>query len=117
MAATKPKRETIETQKFYHRALTYLREEFPTKTNNIADEVLKKEILDGLVRALNYGLESQEDAMAFVDLEWRFVKNFDTNPETSWAKDVLEDDDFDAKMKIETLRNAFIMTEVFKEIE
>lgn len=111
----KQKKEIIETERFYHRAIKYLREEFPSKTKEIDNENLKKSIFSGCMRALDYGLESQEDAMAFVDLEWRFAKDFDLNEETSWAKDVLNDDDLDAKMKIETLRNAFITIEALKE--
>ena len=91
MNTEKQKRELLETERFYHRAVTYLREEFPSKTKKFDDEELKRNIFSGCTKALNYGLESQEDAMAFVDLQWRFLENFDENKETPWAKEVLND--------------------------
>ena len=107
-------KEKLQANRFYHRAVQYLREEFPQAASMNEDE-LKDAIFSGCQKALSYGFETEADAMGFVDLQWRISPSFDTDTETFWAKDVLNDNDLDAEMKLATLRNAFALTEAMKE--
>ncbi len=106
------KKQDLLDRRFYHRATAYLREEFPRKTADMDEAALCQAVDSGCARASRYGLETEVEAMAFVDLQWRFSEEFDA---AQWARDVLEDPDLAPDMKISTLRNACALKAAAKE--
>jgi hypothetical protein len=94
---------------FHHRAMSYLRSEFPEATTNTDDSTLHTAIDAGIRRAQLYKLVSEADVMRFIDLQWRMGSDFDTNPAYPWAAEILSDLRIPPKDKIAMLRDAYSM--------
>lgn len=109
------KRQKIESQKFFHKAITYLKEEFPEKTSSYSDKELSEMVYKGCEKAVSYGLDTELEAISFVDIQWRLSQDFDQDEKTLWAFEILKDDDYDAQTKIAVLRNAYVAYEATRE--
>lgn len=92
---------------FLAHAVAYLRETFPQATTGATDDALIAQVLDGCDRAARYGLDTELEAMGFVDLQFRLGPAFDEDPAMPWAAEVLADDDLSPEAKVATLQNAW----------
>jgi len=80
-----------------------LRLEYPDATNEYNNSDLIALVLEGIQRAQSYDLSDQGDVERFVGLMLEFGHDFDTNPETSWAGNILKDTEIEGDDKMQAL--------------
>ena len=101
------KQEELETERFIHRAVQYLRAVFPDKTEQMDEDDLRDKLIDDCQTALDHGFETEADIMLLIDFLWRLPAGYAGDPEYGWVFEVLNDTDMDNKMKIDSLHNAW----------
>lgn len=79
------------TQSFEDRVAAHLRTTQPTETQHLEEPALRADIRAGMTRAAQYGIETERDVARFIDLMFRLRRDFDTSPETPWARPILLD--------------------------
>ena len=100
------KQEKLETERFIHRAVQYLKAIFPDKTETMNEDDLRDKLIDDCQTALDYGFETEADIMLLVDFMWRLPSGYAENPAYGWVAEILADADMDNKMKVDALHNA-----------
>ena len=100
------KQEELETERFIHRAVQYLKATFPEKTAEMDEDNLRNKVIDDCQTALDHGFETETDIMLLVDFLWRLPDDYAENPEYGWVFEALADTDMDNKMKVDSLHNA-----------
>jgi uncharacterized protein YyaL (SSP411 family) len=90
-------------KRFEDRAIRHLRANLPRQTEHFSDDNLRARVRTGAVRAREYGLESEQQIMCFVDTTFLLANNFDTAPAFSWARTILTDPQLTANQRAGTL--------------
>ena len=96
----------LETERFIHRAVQYLKATFPEKTEGTDEDDLRDAVIDDCQTALDSGFETEADIMLLVDFLWRLPSGYAENPAYGWVAEILADADMDNKMKVDALHNA-----------
>ena len=105
------KKTKASDHRFYHYALQYLREEFPSKTEGLTDEEIK-EILDKGLRAAHFfHFSTEADAMGFIDIDLRLEQTLSEEEPPLWAKKILRDSTLTNEEKLYRLRDAYCTLE------
>ena len=78
-------------RRFEDQMAAHLRRTFPELTFGMTDEDLLSTIRAGIQRAANYGVQREPDLQTFLEYVTCYGLNFDTNPDTNWAGQVLHD--------------------------
>lgn len=76
---------------FERRAVAHIRENLPEQSAGFSDPQIRERVRDGVRRANRYGLESERQAMCFIDTGFLIGPDFDTRSDTRWARTLLED--------------------------
>ena len=97
-------------QQFEAALLEHLRTRFPTQTDGRLDPELRTMIHDGIDRATVYGITLENDVRRYVEWMVLYGPDFDRNPETAWAGDILRTDDLDGTEKIDRIEEAELFT-------
>ena len=79
------------TQSFEDRVAVHLRATQPDATQHLDEHALRADIRAGMTRAAQYSIETERDVARFIDLMFRVRRDFDTSPETPWARPILLD--------------------------
>jgi len=96
-----------EENRFYHRAIGYLREEFPNETQSQNDDELKARINRLCLKALSFGLEFETEAMGFIDLDFRLEGALGNSAMPRWAREILEQRQVAPAERIFLLRDGY----------
>jgi len=99
---------------FIDRVAAGLRKNFTRQTAGMDDQSLRKFIEGGIVKASGYGISEEEDVEKYVGLMCTHGADFDTNPKTSWAGEILRPKDTDGIRKMRRLlKRTLLMKEGF----
>jgi len=82
-------RQTAATG-FEDRAVGHLRQELPTQTAPFSDGDLRQRVRSCVVRCRAYALTSERQIIRFVDTSYLIGEFFDSDPQQSWTRDVLQ---------------------------
>jgi len=75
--------------RFEDRMVAHLRSRFPEQTQKMQEPDLRAFIRDGIDRARTYGVTKEFDVRRYLECMVTFGAEFDTEPQTSWAGDIL----------------------------
>ena len=91
-------------KEFERLALDHLRTELTEITDDLTDQELCARIRDCVPRAELYGLEDQDELLAFIDSTYLLDDlAFDTNPSFPWAQRILKNKYLDSQEKADEL--------------
>ena len=93
----------VEIKKFENRMLKHLRAVFPVQTKTSNDDELLKLIQVGIDHSLKYGITMEWDIRRYLECSVLYGWDFDQNPETKWAIDILNDSSLDAREKMDKI--------------
>lgn len=97
---------------FVDRALAYLQRAFPEQTKDIPEQELRSIIRAGIDKAESYGITDEVDVERFLECMVRYGSDFDTDPETSWAGQILHDESLTGTEKMNQIDDyaLFVLT-------
>jgi hypothetical protein len=86
--------------------LRHLRARFPAQTAGRLDPELRAMVHEGIGRAAVYGITLETDVKRY--LEWMVVHGpqFDRDPKTAWAGEILRSDDLNGTEKVDRIDEA-----------
>ena len=100
---------------FAARLAAHLKVVWPGECAELGEAALDDTVRNGIQRAAAIGLTSEHDVARFVDLAFLLVKDFETNPLSSWTRPILADRKLAPEAKLERLYQR--MEEEFAAIE
>jgi hypothetical protein len=80
-----------------------LKQSFPKHARLLGEEKLRQRVREGFARARVYGLSSQNGLRLFVELTFLLGNAFDTDPQVSWAAQILSDSAAEEATRVERL--------------
>lgn len=92
-----------QLEQFVREMIERLRQRFPEQMQGRPDEQLRALVEAGREKAQGHGLESRAQIRFFIDLMVIHGTQFDTSPVTSWAGEILGDDQLSAEEKLRRL--------------
>lgn len=92
-----------QVRRFEDAAIGHLRLHLATQTRGQTDDQLRRRVRECIPRAERYGLTSEQEIVCFLDATFLLSEGFDSDPETSWARELLEDEELEPSEKAETL--------------
>ena len=101
-----------EIKKFEDRMVLHLRSGFPEQTKTIPEQALREMILTGIDKAESYKVTDEVDVERFLECIMRYGSDFDTDPNISWAAEILRDESFTGTEKMNQINNyeLFVLT-------
>lgn len=90
-------------EQFVDAALLHLRTTFPEQIKDVTDDGLRDTIYTGIDNAREYNITIEEDVLRYLELMTTYGADFDTNPETSWAEEILNKEDARGAEKIKLI--------------
>ena len=93
-------------EQFEAAMLRHLRARFPEQTVGRLDPELRKLIKEGISQAAVYGITLENDVRRYLECVVLYGPDFDRNPETAWAGEILRSDDLDGTEKIDRIDEA-----------
>jgi hypothetical protein len=102
-------------ERFVDSASVLLRAAFCDKTKDFTETELRAVIHTGIEKASKYGITIEEDVLRYLEYMLTFGTDFDTNPVTSWARNILRMQNVDSSAKI-LLLNGYIQTSLKEHI-
>lgn len=103
--------------RFYHYAVRYLREEFSEKTQSLTDEDIRILIDEGLQASHRYHFSTEQDAMAFIDMDMRLGNVLSEDEPPLWAQKILNDNSLTNEEKMNCLRDAYCTYEWLEQAD
>jgi hypothetical protein len=102
-----------EIKKFEDRMVLHLRSSLPEEAETITEEVLRQMIQTGIDKAESYQVTDEVDVERFLECMVRYGSDFDTDPKTSWAGEILRDEGFTGTEKMNQINDyeLFVLTE------
>ncbi|MBU2550301.1 MAG: DUF4123 domain-containing protein [Proteobacteria bacterium] len=76
----------------------------PCDLPDLAGEALLERIHGAVDKALEYGVDEEDDLTAFVDITFRLGEDFDQDPKHDWAVKILQDPGLEGHAKVERIR-------------
>ena len=99
--------EKNEVRKFEDRMVVHLNQFFPKEAKDLGEPRVREEIRYGIQRAKRYEIVSEKDVACYIDMMFKFGRDFDKDPKLPWARRILNDPAVtDPSMKMERLREA-----------
>lgn len=92
-------------RRFKDSVARHLRETLPKQTATMMEAELRALVDAGIEKAEIYGITAEDDVQTFLEYLVSYSHDFDINPETSWAGDILSRKDFDGASKMIRLKN------------
>ena len=93
----------VVQDEFERRVIVHLRESLPELTADLSDDDLRPRLQRGWKRAEKHGLESQRQAVCYIDTCFLLGDDFEQNPRHAWAVDLLASEDIAASDKADKL--------------
>lgn len=92
---------------FYEYVIRKLNYIFPQKCDYLGELNLRRFTLRGIESAKSYGFTDERGWVIYIGLMFMLGSSFDADPQFSWAKDILTDQNIaDQSVKVERLYNA-----------
>lgn len=88
---------------FEDRAIQHLRGCFPLETRSHSDGQLRERVRDCIGRANAYGLTTEQQVIAFIDVTYIEGERFDADPGGTWANKVSKKPHASAQEKMDVL--------------
>lgn len=88
---------------FEDRAYLHVMKCWPKRCNEMGEKAVRKSIHNGIDRASTYGINKEYDVIRFIDIMYVLCEDFDTNPHTAWAQDILYNRSLVAGRKIDRI--------------
>lgn len=87
-------------EQFVDTSLVHLKTNFPEQTKEIQDGNLRSMINSGIEKAARYNVTIEEDVLRYLEYMLSYGTDFDTDPATLWAGEILRSQDIDGPEKI-----------------
>ncbi len=81
--------EKVSRKQFEDNMIVHLRKAFKEQTEPMSDDDLRRLVQEGMVRAEKYKVENKDDVRRYLDCMMIYGNDFDTNPKTHWAGQIL----------------------------
>jgi hypothetical protein len=73
--------------------------------DSLSPQVLRPRVHHIVDRALSHGIDHEADVTAFVLIAFEVGDDFDTDPDSHWAREILADPQLDSREKIEAMQS------------
>ena len=83
----------------------HLRSNFLEQTKNLPEHVLREMIRSGINKAETYEVTDEVDVERFLECMVRYGEDFDNDPKTSWAGEILRDEGFNGREKMNRIND------------
>jgi hypothetical protein len=90
-------------EQFVNDALLHLRTTFPEQIKDMPVADLRSMIYTGIKNAGEYNITMEEDVLRYLELMITYGADFDMNPDTSWAEEILNKEDARGTEKIQLM--------------
>jgi len=90
-------------EQFVNEALLHLRTSFPEQIKDVPDTDLRSMIYTGINNAGEYNITIEEDVLRYLEFMITYGADFDINPDTSWADEILNKEDARGTEKIQLI--------------
>lgn len=90
---------------FEDRMLVHLRTNFPENTKKLDDSYLREMIQFGIDRSKKYDVIAENDIRQYLEYMIMYSPNFDQIPETTWAGEILKDNNLNGSEKMRKIDN------------
>jgi len=90
-------------EQFVNEALLHLRRSFPDQIKDVPDAGLRSMIYTGIKNAGEYNITIEEDVLRYLEFMITYGADFDINPDTSWAGEILNQEDARGTEKIQLI--------------
>ena len=97
-------------RQFEWRMVHHLRARFPNETMLLDEDSLQDLVVSGIRQAEDYGIDVEEDIRRYLEYMMVLSRDFDTNPHTAWASDILRRGNIDGSRKMDEIDNAYVFT-------
>jgi len=81
--------ELRRIEQLVERLLQTLPERWPATATSLGEPGLRAFILTGIERCKRYGIDTEVEAVRYLDLMFRLGRDFDTSPAYPWAGEIL----------------------------
>lgn len=92
-------------KQFKNRMIVHLKSNFPEQAKDMKEQDLQNMIQSGIDKAKGYDVLAEEDVQRFLECMMTYGTEFDVNPETLWAGDILRRKDISGSMKMDLMDN------------
>ena len=100
---------TIVENDFEDRMTHHLLRHFPVHCEDMEDPELRREIRNGIQRAMTYHIVGDADVCRFIDLMFAFGRDFEFGSEFCWTREILEDPSLNSHAKIRRIYSRAFM--------
>lgn len=90
---------------FTARMAVHLRSAFPEQTIDMLEQNLHNMIQHGIDKASDYDIKLEDNVQRFLECMITYGRDFDHNPKTRWAGDILRRKDINGFMKMNLIDN------------
>ena len=87
-------------EQFEWRMVKHLREKFPDRTKDLADEKIRVVVQSGMKKAEGYGIDYEDDIRQFLEYLVIYGTRLDVREETQWIGDILRRNDLSGAAKM-----------------
>jgi hypothetical protein len=94
---------TASQSQFEENMMIFLRERFPEETTPLSNTDLRRLVREGTDRARRYNIEGKPDVPRFLECMIVYGYDFDTNPKTNWAGQILRTPSLTGSMKMDAI--------------
>ena len=97
--------EAYMVRQFEARMKIHLQKNFPNETQRMSDAELQRFVQVGIKQAKRYGIELEDDIQSYLEMMVLYGVDFDNNPKTAWAGEILRTEDINGTAKMELLED------------
>lgn len=90
-------------QSFEDRVVAHLQKCFPDACRALGPAEVRESVRRGITRAAGYGVKVEYDVVRFIDLMYTLCQDFDTNRQTPWAGEILNEPDLSPRARMDKL--------------
>ncbi|CDH44861.1 hypothetical protein [Candidatus Contendibacter odensensis] len=87
-------------EQFEWRMVKHLREKFPDRTKDLADDKIRVVVQSSMKKAEGYGIEYEDDIRRFLEYLVIYGTRLDVREETQWIGDILRRNDLTGTAKM-----------------
>ncbi len=90
-------------KQFEDRMVVHLRNTFPDKTKDMPETNLHNLIQTGIEQSGQYDVELEYDVRRYLEFMMIYGSDFDMNPKTAWANEILHNKNMDGTFKMDLI--------------
>ncbi|WP_069472304.1 hypothetical protein [Candidatus Marithrix sp. Canyon 246] len=88
---------------FENSMVVHLNNNFPDETREISEGELRVLIQKGIKQAEQYQITLEDDVRRYLEFMVMYDQNFETNPNTAWASEILHAKELDGTTKMDVI--------------